>query len=64
MGKASHLELAPLSSFPLRTFQMSFLYLNFLAMSVNTSKMAALRAILQVISKNKTKQKMSEERRK
>lgn len=50
MGKPSYLGLSRLSSFPLGTFQMSSLYLNSLAMSVNTSTMAALRSILQVIS--------------
>lgn len=55
MGKASYLELSLLSSPILRTFQMSFLYLNFLAMSITTSIMAALHSVLQVISKNKPK---------
>lgn len=54
-SKASCLRLSPLSSLSLRTFQVSSLYLNSLAVNVNTSIMAALRSILQVISKNKAK---------
>lgn len=61
IGKAAHLGLSPLSSLPLRTFQVSSLYLNSLAVSVNTSIMAALHSILQVISKIKTKRMNKEE---
>lgn len=61
IGKAAYLGLSPLSSLPLRTFQASPLYLNSLAVSVSTSIMAALRSILQVICKNKTKRMNKEE---
>lgn len=61
IGKPACQGLSPLSSLPLRTFPVSFLYLNSLAMSINTSIMAALRSVLQVISKNKTKRMNKEE---
>lgn len=59
----TYLELSLLTSFPLRTFQMSSLYLNSFTMSVNISIMTALCSILQVINKNKTK-RMNKEGRK